>query len=166
MRIVSFNCRGLGGIEKGSYLRQIITKEMIDMACMQETKLAHITSQKCQTIWGDTNIDWVHNGLENGVGGMLSIWCKSRFTLSKLRIGKGFIVLEGKWGNRKQEVTIVNVYSSCELKEKNIMWEEIIKCRKYDNNKVWCVVGDFNAISILEERQGMSQSRGNKKEMR
>lgn len=50
MRIVSSNCRGLGGMEKDRYLRQIIAKEMIDMACIQETKLAHITSQKCQTI--------------------------------------------------------------------------------------------------------------------
>jgi len=53
------------------------------MACFQEKRLAYITSHKCQTIWGDTNIDWVYNGLENNVRGILSIWCKSRFTLSK-----------------------------------------------------------------------------------
>jgi len=38
--------------------------------------------------------------------------------------------------DRKQEVTIVNLYSSYEFKEKNFMREKIIKCMRDDNNRV------------------------------
>jgi len=38
MRIISFNCRGLGGLEKGGHLREIITKERINM--IKENKMS------------------------------------------------------------------------------------------------------------------------------
>jgi len=138
---------------------------MINMVCIQETKMANITTEKCQVNWGDTNIGWVHNETENGVGGILSIWSNSKFILRKSIINKVFIVIEGEWGDSKQTITIVNVYSPRELNKRMAMWEEISKCRKDDNNKVWCMVGDFNAIRNPKEMIGLSQSSGNLKEM-
>jgi len=129
MRIISFNSRGLGGVEKSRYLRDIIRKKEVDMACIQETKMAIITREKCQSIWGDNNIDWLHNGEENGAAGILSVWNKNNFTLLKSKSGKGYIIIEGEWGENKQLVTIVNVYSPCTFSEKKVLWEELIKSR-------------------------------------
>jgi len=47
MRIISFNTRGLGGVEKSRYLRDIIRKEEVDVACIQETKMTIITRENC-----------------------------------------------------------------------------------------------------------------------
>jgi len=156
MRILSFNSRGLGGPEKGRYLRDIIAKESIDMACIQETKMVNITNEKCISIWGDNNIEWVHYGAENGAGGILSVWSKSKFSMLKSKTGRGFILLDGIWGDKKQQVTMVNLYSSCAHNDKKEMWEELTKCRRDCVNKVWCMVGDFNAIRNKEERRGVS----------
>jgi len=64
--------------------------------------------------------------------------------------------LEGKWGEENLLLTLVNVYSSCVYSEKKIMWEELLKCRRDDENKVWCMIGDFNAVRKPDERKGLS----------
>jgi len=47
MRIISFNNKGLGGVEKSRYIRDIIRKEKVDVACIQEAKMTIITREKC-----------------------------------------------------------------------------------------------------------------------
>jgi len=130
MRIISFNIRGIGGPENGRYPRDIIMKEEIDMTCIQETKQTNITDEKCYVVWCDNNIEQTHHGSENGAEGILCIWNKYSFSLSKSRSSKGFIILEGKWGVKRQPTIIVNVYSPCAFNEKRIMWEYIIKIRR------------------------------------
>ena len=60
---------------------------------------------------------------------------------------------------------MVNVYSSCITSQKNLMWEDLIKCVQDDTNKVWCVVGDFDVIRKQDKRIGISLNRSNRKEM-
>jgi len=58
--------------------------------------------------------------------------------------------------DRKHALTIVNVYYSCAYNEKKLMWEELIKSKREEENMVWCVVGDCNAIRKPEEMKGSS----------
>jgi len=39
------------------------------------------------------------------------------------------------------------------LRDKKIIWDEICEVRTNHSNRVWCVVGDFNAIRRKEERK-------------
>lgn len=44
--------------------KTLVAKEEIDIICIQETKMTNITKEKCYTLWGNNNIDWVHYGSE------------------------------------------------------------------------------------------------------
>ena len=56
MIIVNLNIRGLGGGPKANYLKHCITKEGAEFVCLQETKTASISDNKCFSLWGDNNI--------------------------------------------------------------------------------------------------------------
>jgi len=49
----------------------------------------------------------------------------------------------------------VNVYGSGSLKERKEVWDEISEFRKIQQNRVWCVVGDFNSIRRKEEKKSV-----------
>lgn len=86
---------------------------------------------------------------------------KYQFTLIDCKSYKEFIFIQGKWGHTQQIIFIVNVYDLSDYREKRDLWENIIRCKSVDDNKVWCMISDFNVVRKLEERRGMSQaSRG------
>ena len=47
-----------------------------------------------------------------------------------------------------------NIYSPSDLVSKSLMWSHIIFVRSLDPFLPWIVVGDFNAITNLEEKRG------------
>jgi len=49
----------------------------------------------------------------------------------------------------------INVYSPSVLREKKVLWEDISELRQRQNNKVWCVIGDFNSVRRQEERRSL-----------
>ena len=55
------------------------------------------------------------------------------------------------------QITIVNVYSFGSLKEKKLIWEEISVIRRNHNNRVWCVLGDFNSIRARRREETGTQ---------
>jgi len=63
------------------------------------------------------------------------MWHKNLFTLENYSISKSFLIIKGNWGEKKY---LVNVYSTCVYNEKKKIWKEIMKCRRSDNNKLWC----------------------------
>jgi len=67
--------------------------------------------------------------------------------------GKYFSVIEGvKKVEGGVQVTVVNVYYQRSLKDKKVLWNEICEVRESQPNRVWCVVGDFNAVRKKGER--------------
>jgi len=134
MRILCFNCRGLGSQHKRTYIKNIISKEAIQFACLQETKMENINSEICQNMWGKSNINWIHKNADNGAGGILTIWDNNAFKLEYHYIGNGFIIVQGIMLDKNQLIVVVNVYSACSLSEKRIMWEEILNFKEQNQN--------------------------------
>ena len=53
------------------------------------------------------------------------------------------------------QVVIVNVYRPSLLEEKKVLWKDISELRRRQNNRVWCVIGDFNFVRRQEERRSL-----------
>jgi len=68
--------------------------------------------------------------------------------------GHGFLGLEGVWKDGEVEVTLVNVYSPCDLEGKRALWRELSKYKANSNVTRWCVMGDYNSIRYGRERVG------------
>ena len=51
------------------------------------------TDNRCFSLWGDSNIGWVHSEGDNGAGSMLSMWHKDKFCYDSHVVGIGFIAV-------------------------------------------------------------------------
>ena len=62
-----------------------------------------------------------------------------------------------EWGVDKKRSFIVNVYSKCDLKAKKRLWENLVLIKNTFGDGLWCVIGDFNAVSCSGDRRGVNE---------
>ena len=159
MKILSLNIRGVGGAVKRNYVRDLISREQVDMVCLQETKCSHFSREKVCLLWGTNEVEWVENKVVNSAGRVITMWSNRAFQLSSFVNGRNFSVLEGVWKRSiGTHVTIVNIYCSGSLREKKETWNEISGFREGQLSKAWCIIGDFNSIRRQEERKSVVSS--------
>ncbi|GKV39902.1 hypothetical protein SLEP1_g47602 [Rubroshorea leprosula] len=119
----------------------------------KETKMEGIDRSSCRMIWGSDDFEWVAREAEGLSGGMLCIWNSKKFKMGRVLAGTDFIGVEGAWGVEQCPVSIINVYSPCQLGKKRILWEEL-KALVAGRGGNWCIMGDFNAVRKVGERGG------------
>jgi len=146
MIIVNLNIRGLRGWTKASYIRNIIAKEGEQLLCLQEVKAFTITDSRCFSLWGDNKVGWILNEGESGAGSTLSIWHKDAFDYERHVVGRGYITIFGQHIVSKCHCAVINIYASCNLPEKESLWEEVSNIRSAHQNLAWCFCGDFNVV--------------------
>ncbi|KAK2423798.1 hypothetical protein QL285_034226 [Trifolium repens] len=135
-------------------IRELIRLHKIDFLALQETKLEVISESLCFSLWGSQDCDWAYLPTEGRSGGILSIWSKSNNSLVFSFIGDGFVGVCLEWGTPKTICIIVNVYSKCDIGSKRNLWHKLISCKRGLGDGRWCIVGDFNAVTCMEERVG------------
>jgi hypothetical protein len=79
-------------------IRELIAKEKIKMACIQETKCENWDSTRCRELWGFDSYEFVSQNAVNTAGGLLTIWEKGVFRLVNTIQGDGFLITIGCWG--------------------------------------------------------------------
>jgi len=165
MIIANLNIRGLGGGTKASYIKHILAKEGVDFLCLQETKTSVVSEARCFSLWGDSNVGWIHNEGVNGAQSLLSLWHKDAFCYDNHVMGRGFIVIVGEHVKTKCKCVVVNVYAACNLYDKFDLWKELTGVKGAHQNLAWCLCGDFNAVRSEEERKGVRGNASQKKEI-
>ncbi|GKV00002.1 hypothetical protein SLEP1_g12766 [Rubroshorea leprosula] len=91
--------------------------------------------------------------LEGLSGGLLCIWESTVFKMKEVFEGRSFVGVFGAWGEERIPVHFVNIYSPCTLAGKRELWEELGNLINRRKGR-WCVGGDFNAVTRVEERAG------------
>lgn len=152
MNILSLNMRGWGDRAKRRQLASSIRTGMFNFICIQETKREVLDDINIRSLWGNQLFDYVYkssNGLSDGIISTWSVGCCSfLFTFR----GTGFV---GVAVNVEDYVLyIVNVYAPCCLNEKRRRWEELRNFKHSFIEEEWCLVGDFNCITVVHERKG------------
>jgi len=82
------------------------------------------------------------------------MWSETEFRLQNKVIGNGFIFLEGEWIREAQQISIVTIYSPCDIHNKRILWDKVRQSKDSSQGGLWCVLGDFNSIRDPTERFG------------
>jgi hypothetical protein len=154
MIIASSNIRGLGGVGKRNYLKELIRKECLEFLAIQETKLETIPDSLCNSLWGGDDCCWVSLPSSGNSGGILSIWSKALGVLKFSFTGEGFVGVCLEWGPLKKVCFVVNIYSKCDLISKRRLWETLLGIKRQVGRGAWCLIGDFNAVLHSEERKG------------
>lgn len=86
---------------------------------------------------------------EGRVGGILSMWCGSLFSLKYHFSRKGFLGVGGLWAKNNMSCTIVNVYSSCIILEMRDMWRDLALSKRGFGGEFWCFTGATTGCSEL-----------------
>lgn len=154
MNMISWNVRELGGKVKKNEVRSWISQEKPDLISLQETKMESINLRLCQRLWGNNDVEWAFKPSEGRSGGLLSVWNRKIFSMTDSSVGDGFLVVRGIWGPDNLPCGIINIYSSCILEEKKLLWEEIGEILSRELDRRWCLMGYFNAVRTIEERRG------------
>ncbi|XP_068475131.1 uncharacterized protein [Phaseolus vulgaris] len=84
------------------------------------------------------------------------MWHKDAFTYESHEMGKWFIAVVGQHVKSSYRCVVVNVYSTCSLREKIDLWGNLSALKMASSDPVWCFCGDFNAIRKRGERKGTS----------
>jgi len=146
-------------------VKHIVAKEDAKFVCLQETKTTSISDYRCYSLWGDNNVGWLHNEGDNGAGSMLSMWHKGKFIYHSHIMGNGFIAIVGQHVKSNFMCFVVNVYATCNYRDKVALWEALTSFKRSFQNMVGCFCGDFNAVRKEDERKGVRGSHSQRKEI-
>jgi len=85
------------------------------------------------------------------------MWHKNSCICEKLITSKEFITVASRYNrcnnNIKVPIIVLNVYSSCVVNDKIVMWEEITKLKLQETCKQLGILGDLNVIRKTSERK-------------
>ncbi|GLT43911.1 hypothetical protein SLA2020_178360 [Shorea laevis] len=84
-------------------------------------------------------------GAVGASGGLLCIWNKLDFVMTKEFEGDGYLGITGEWGSGKVKCSLVNVYAPSDRRKKVQLWNEL-KTRILEEEGRWLIVGDFNVV--------------------
>jgi len=59
-------------------------------------------------------------------------------------------------GGTKIDVFVVNIYSKYDLAAKQRLWANLVLLKNTFGDGKWCMVGDFNAVTHVDERRGVN----------
>ncbi|XP_058741630.1 uncharacterized protein LOC131614017 [Vicia villosa] len=152
MIVVSYNIRGGGSRIKRKRVGFLIQKEDTDVCFIQESKLKEVDIGVVKELWGKDNVEWSSSDAIGASGGMLIMWRKDLFCLIFSFKGIGFIGMGVSW--KGSLIYFVNVYASCDLSIRRRTWRRLVEIKNSFPVGSWCVGGDFNSVTHVDERVG------------
>ncbi|TYH14638.1 hypothetical protein ES288_A06G236600v1 [Gossypium darwinii] len=122
MRILSWIFRGLGSVVKRESVKRTCRMSRVSICFIQETKLEVITKDDVRKFWRDVNCEFKFVAAVGRSGGLLIMWDKNEFILSKLWSVDSLLAIEGKWVKEDVDVVLINVYAPNSVLEQSSFW--------------------------------------------
>lgn len=152
MNLLSWNCRGFGNLRKVNALKEVIKKDKPKIFFLMETK---------------SNEDWmvmVRNRCEfkhglfvssNGASGGLALMWKEEVNLDIQTFSHSHIDALVDGGAEHGWWHLTSFYGNLETTKKP---ESCVKLKQLSNTSTlpWLVIGDFNEITGMSEKEGGS----------
>ncbi|XP_022741900.1 uncharacterized protein LOC111293429 [Durio zibethinus] len=157
IKVISWNVRGLGSRTKKKALKKLISKQILSMIFLQETKNSPPDSRFLKYLWSRDAFkgEWV--GSNGRSGGLISLWSEQFFTLESSFINHRFTLLQDTINALNIPCIFVNIYAHNDPAERNNLWNELIDVKNLLNpSNLWCIGGNFSIIKCLEENRGIS----------
>ncbi|KAF8114392.1 hypothetical protein N665_0038s0016 [Sinapis alba] len=147
MRVLSWNCRGMGSKWTISYLRQIWYKHNPDFLFLSETKQDYNFVQGFKAHFGYDKLTAVEpNGMSGGLALLLNIDYQVKILFSSNRM----IDVEAVFLGQKVFMTFVYGYPVQKLRDQ--VWERLTRYG-LQRSEPWFIIGDLNEITGNHEKQ-------------
>ena len=145
MKILSWNVRGLGRGDRRLVVNELICNNKVQIALIQESKIASMTMRIVREVWGSKFVKWVTLEMVGSTGGILMLWDSRHVAACNSSKGESSVSTEVKNLATKKKWLITSVSGPNSDSKRPNLWRELdaIKGRW---NGAWCVGGDWNVV--------------------
>jgi exonuclease III len=158
MKIISWNVRGLGGVEKRREVCQLVREKNPSILCIQETKLTVFDGLVRKCIWSDTNVNFSFQLSRGASGWLVTLWNCTEVEVWAFMQFEHVSGIQGRFVKTEDELTLFNVYAPCDIPRQHALWHNIsMRLTTLSDHNI-CVCGDFNTVRSLEERRSVENS--------
>ncbi|GJU41859.1 RNA-directed DNA polymerase, eukaryota [Tanacetum coccineum] len=151
--IMSLNVQGIGRKEKKKWVKDLCFNNAIQFLSVQETKKSTFSCMAVRLLWGNGFFYYSMAPAIGASGGILCVWDKNSFQMTREVIDNSFVALKGLWLLTNTPILIVSIYSPQEIGAKKVLWDRIVDIIKCWNGEV-IIMGDFNEVLDSHERFG------------
>jgi exonuclease III len=141
MKLVSWNVRGLGGVEKRKEIRRLVGEKNPFILCVQETKLSVCDDSLCNSLWGDSSCSFSYRPSVGASGGLLIMWDAKEVEVWSSGCQNYVLNIHGRFIRTNEEFYLFNVYAPCEQREKHELWVSLSERLQLLGGKKVCVCG-------------------------
>jgi exonuclease III len=156
MKIVSWNVRGLGRVDKRNEVRKLVREKTPFVLCLQETKLQACDDLGCAAVWGSLQMGFSFRPSVGASGGLLTIWDTTEVEMWSSISRDHVLWSYGRFIKTEEEFWVANVYAPCEVVAKQRLWDSLTARLQVLSGMRVCVCGDFNAVRSNDERRSTS----------
>lgn len=150
-KLISWNTRGLGDVDKCKVVRNVIRQERVEVVCLQETKWNRLDySYVAAVLLSYYDMAVVYTQASNSAGGCLIGW-KRAYTLLNSWVTKHTCTAQLRHIPTDQEFSITNVYGPSNEREKGEFIEELRQVAANITGP-WIIAGDFNLVRWIQDR--------------
>jgi exonuclease III len=118
MKIISWNIRGLGGLEKRKEVRKLVGDLCPSILCLQETKLQTCDTHLCLSLWGNSPHAFSYRPSIGASGGLLTLWDSTEVEVWSSESREHVLWCHGRFIKSGEEFFVANVYAPCEDRAK------------------------------------------------
>jgi exonuclease III len=155
MKVVSWNCRGLGQAEKKEALRKLIRTEKPQILLIQETKLKDDeVLREIKQLWNPS--EGVAISARGASGGSCTAWSTQIFKEEQREVTNHWTMVKLKHLQSGITFPVCNVYMPNNIREKKDCWETMSKLKDIDAQENCIIAGDFNTTLHQGEKKGGS----------
>ncbi|MCH85381.1 endonuclease/exonuclease/phosphatase family protein, partial [Trifolium medium] len=145
MKIISWNTRGLGGLEKRQEVRKLVGNLKPFIMCIQETKMQTFDDFLVTSLWGNSPYAFSYRPSVGASGGLMTIWDASEVDVWSTESREHVLWCHGRIIKTGEEFYVANVYAPCDDRGKQSSDINV-------GGRMVCVCGDFNAVKTVDER--------------
>ena len=158
MRIVSWNCRGLGNPMKIEAVKDLMKAEPADILMLQETKiegeaLLEISKKKWQKNTGKAI------SARGSSGGIATLWKEDHFRLVNSHNTQHWCFIALKHISSKLTIALFNLYVPVLYSEKKDCWKTLNEFLQLNSPNNIIIVGDLNLVMNEKEKRGGRNSK-------
>jgi exonuclease III len=153
MKILSYNVRGLGAVEKRIELQRLIAERRVDVLCIQESKMEVVEESLIRYLWGSDSVNFSFIPSIGASGGIITIWDPCVLNVWSSIVKMHCLIVIGQFIEDNVDFFLANVYAPCESTGRVNLWNGLDGFLQQHRQMAGCVLGDFNTVRSQEERR-------------
>jgi len=153
MKLISWKIKGLNSPGKGRLIKNMLQQEKPQIILLQEIKCNSTTlDQILAKVWpGSKEVEVEAMGASRGLP---IVWDDRAITLTNIHASKHFIQAKFHLTGTNVHGHLTNVYFPQEATNKVDTLNTLSQINSERSHPLWITGGDFNMITILEEKRG------------